>query len=115
MNLIVSIAIIVISCVLGAYGAMLMKKGSDRLKFRFKALIKNKHLIGGVLAYGIATVAYILALRGGELTILYPLVSLTYVFTIILSERILGEKMNQYKWIGIILILIGVTLIGLGR
>ena len=81
----------------------------------FQSIIKNKHLIGGVLLYGVATVAYIFALRGGELSILYPLVSLTYVFTIIFSQRVLGEKMNKYKWIGMILILIGVSLIGIGR
>lgn len=115
MNLIISISIILVSCVLGAYGALLMKMGSDRLKFRFKSIIKNKHLIGGVFLYGVATVLYILALKGGELSILYPLVSLTYVFTIIFSQRILGEKMNKYKWIGIVLILIGVSLIGIGR
>jgi len=60
------------------------------------------------------TVLFIPALRGGELSVLYPLVALVYVWVSLLSVRFLGEKMNPMKWLGIALILLGVTLIGLG-
>ena len=99
----------------GAYGAILLKKGADRLRFNLKSIIRNKQLILGFILYGLGTVLYIFALRGAELSILYPLVSLTYVFIAILSQLILKEKMNRYKWLGIALILIGVSLIGLGK
>lgn len=114
MNQLTSIIIVVVSCFVGAYGAILLKKGSDTMKFKFKALIKNKYLLGGVLIYGIGTIFYIIALRGGNLSILYPLVSTTYVWIAIFSQKFLGEKMNKYKWFGITLILFGVSLIGIG-
>lgn len=109
-----SIIVITFACFIGSYGAILLKKGADTLKFKFKALITNKYLIGGVLIYGVSTIFYIIALRGGELSILYPLVSTTYVWIAIFSQKFLNEKMNKFKWLGILLILMGVSLIGIG-
>ena len=113
MTQLLSVILVLIGCVAGAYGGILLKKGADTLKFRFWSLVRNKYLIWGVLIYGFGTITYILALRGGELSILYPLISTTYVWIAIMSQKILGEKMNKFKWLGIFLILIGVSLIGL--
>ncbi len=115
MTALSSIALVTLGCMLGAYGAILLKKGADKLKFSLRLILENTSLIFGFLLYGLGTVLYILALREGELSILYPLVSITYVFIAILSQIILKEKMNRYKWIGIMLILIGVSLIGMGK
>ena len=109
-----SIILVIIACIIGAYGGILLKKGADTLKFKFKAMIRNKFLINGVLLYGLSIVLYIIALKGGELSILYPLVSTTYIWIAIFSQKLLKEKMNKYKWLGIALILIGVSLIGIG-
>ena len=109
-----AVAIIIVSTIVGGYGSILLKKGADRLKFRFKSLIRNTPLIGGLIIYVLGTVAYIIALRGGELSLLYPLVSTQYVWICIFSQKLLGEKMNKWKWLGITLILIGVSFIGLG-
>ena len=62
----------------------------------------------------IGTMLFIPALRGGDLSILYPFVSLSYIWVALLSVRFLGEKMNKYKWIGIALIILGVSFIGIG-
>jgi drug/metabolite transporter (DMT)-like permease len=109
-----SLILVIVGCVIGAYGGILLKKASGTLKLRLSSIIHNKYLIKGVLIYGVGTVMYIIALRGGELSILYPLIATTYIWTAIFSQKLLGEKMNRYKWIGIILILIGVSLIGIG-
>lgn len=115
MNYLYIVLIIVVGCLIGAYGAILLKKGSAKLKLNLKALIKNKNLILGFVMYGLSSVLYILALRGAELSVLYPLVSLTYVFIAILSKLILKESMGRYKFIGMALIIFGVILIGIGR
>jgi uncharacterized membrane protein len=54
------------------------------------------------------------ALQGGELSVLYPLVSLGYVWVCLLSIRFLGERMNSVKWTGVAFIVAGVALIGVG-
>ena len=109
-----SIVLITVACIIGAYGGILLKKGADSLKLRFKALMKNKYLIGGFILYGLSTIAYIIGLKGGELSILYPLVSTTYIWISLFSQKLLGERMNKYKWFGILLILVGVSLMGVG-
>ena len=39
----------------------------------------------------------ILYLKGGDLSILYPFVALTYIWVSLLSVKFLGEKMNLIK------------------
>jgi drug/metabolite transporter (DMT)-like permease len=110
-----SILLVAIGCVIGAYGAILLKKGADRLRPGLKSLIRNTDLISGLGLYGFSTIFYLIALRGGELSILYPMVSVVYIFTAILSKLILKEELNSHKLIGISLIIIGVILIGVGK
>jgi drug/metabolite transporter (DMT)-like permease len=56
----------------------------------------------------------LIAFRGGELSVLYPLIALSYVWVAILSKIFLGDMMNPFKWAGIIFIMAGVSLIGIG-
>jgi drug/metabolite transporter (DMT)-like permease len=114
MTKLTSVLLVVIGCVTSGYAGILLKKGADKLKFSPKALIRNKPLIFGLSIYAIGTCVYIYALRGAELSLIYPLVSTTYIWVAIFSQKILGEKMNKYKWAGIGLILAGVSLIGFG-
>ena len=82
------------------------------MRFDLKFLL-NKKLIAGLSLYAIATIIFIPALKGGELSVLYPFVALSYVWVSLLSVRFLKERMNIHKWLGILLIIIGVILIGL--
>ena len=93
---------------------MLLKKAANTLKFNLMSIITNKYLIGGIILYGLATIVFIPALRGGELSVLYPFVSLTYIWVSLLSIKYLGERMSTIKWIGVALIIVGVSFIGIG-
>jgi len=106
-----AIALVLLGGAFGSFGPIYLKKGSA---MSFKYFYKNFNLIFGVFFYGVGTVLFIPALKGGELSILYPLVSLMYIWVSLLSVKMLGEKMNKFKWIGILLIILGVSLIGLG-
>ena len=64
--------------------------------------------------YIIAIFIFVFALKGGELTVLYPLSSLGYIWASLSSVKFLGERMSAFKWTGIFLIIIGITLIGIG-
>lgn len=108
-----SIAIIltIISSILAALGQLCLKLGSMKLKMSIPHIIRNFELMIGIVLYGISAVAFIVALKGGELTVLYPIVSLNYIWVNLLSIKFLKEKMNSWKWIGSILIILGVILI----
>ncbi len=92
--------------VLGAFGALFLKEGSSHI-------LPNKKIIIGVLFYGIAMVIGIAALRFGDLSVLYPINSMTYIWVTILSRYRLGEEINMFKIIGISLIVVGVSIIGI--
>lgn len=109
-----SIILVVIGTVFGAFGPIYLKRGSSDFTFNIIKLIRNKDIMLGILFYALATIIFIPALKGGELSVLYPLVALTYIWVALLSVKMLKEKMNFYKWLGVLLIVIGVVFIGLG-
>ena len=69
-------------------------------------------LFGGFTLLGGSTVLFVLALRKGDLSLLYPVFTLTYVWVAILSVRILHETMNNIKILGLAIIIGGVALLG---
>jgi uncharacterized membrane protein len=109
-----AVGLVIAATLIGAFGPILLKKASEKKLSSISSLIRNYHLIGGVALYGIGTVLFIPALKGGDLSVLYPFVALTYIWVSLLSVKFLGEKMNSFKWIGIALIIVGVTFIGIG-
>ena len=109
-----AIGLVVLATFVGAFGPILLKKASAKKLSSIKSLMTNYPLMGGVFLYAIGTMLFIPALKGGELSILYPFVSLAYIWVSLLSVKFLGEKMNKLKWLGVALIILGVSFIGLG-
>lgn len=109
-----AIGLVVSATLVGAFGPILLKKASAKRLSKISSLATNYHLFGGVSLYGLGTLLFVPALKGGELSVLYPFVALSYVWVSLLSVKFLGEKMNKPKWAGIALIIIGVGLIGFG-
>jgi len=72
-------------------------------------------LLGGYCLYGLNTVLLVFALRDGELSILYPIIALTYVWVTILSVAFFHETMNFFKLAGVAVVVIGVAVMGKGR
>ena len=109
-----AIGMVILATLIGAFGPILLKRASAQKLSSLSSLMKNYNLFGGVALYGISTILFIPALKGGELSVLYPFVALVYVWVSLLSVKFLGEKMNKFKWLGIFLVLVGVTFIGIG-
>jgi len=109
-----SILLVLVATLIGAFGALFFKRGSDKVSLNFRAILFNRSLILGFIFYVMSAVVFIISLKGGEVSVLYPFVSLNYVWISLLSIKFLGEKMNKWKWLGIFLIIMGVSLIGLG-
>lgn len=99
---------------LGAAAQILMKVGMMQFKPEPMALIANFPLIGGYGLYGLFTLLLVIALRDGELSMLYPIISLGYVWVTGLSYFIFHDTLNVPKLIGIVSIMIGVAVLGQG-
>lgn len=109
-----AIGLVISATLVGAFGPILLKKASEKKLSSIKSLSTNYHLFGGIALYALGTLLFIPALKGGDLSVLYPFVALAYVWVSLLSVRFLGEKMNRLKWLGIALIILGVSFIGIG-
>lgn len=124
--------LLVFSCTLiGALAQILIKQGARHLAqvtlldvvhdpalfFRFGiGVISNVRLFFGYCFYGVNTVLMALALKGRELSRLYPIIALTYVWVTLLSLATLpGEHMNFFRTLGIVFIVGGVSILGLRK
>jgi drug/metabolite transporter (DMT)-like permease len=58
------------------------------------------------------TVLFVFALRHEELSILYPIISLTYVWVAGLSTVFFGESLGWLRTLGIVAIVLGVAVLG---
>jgi len=101
-------ALVVAGSFIGSFGAVLLKAGAHRLSRSIAAVMANWRLGLGVLLYGLSSVFFVLANTKGELTILYPLVSLGYLFTLVWAKLFFNEPLTKFKFLGIGLILVGV-------
>lgn len=114
MTSLFAILLVLVATIIGAFGALFLKYGAEKLTRSDNWTFINKRLVLGVFFYGLSSIFFLIALKNGELSVLYPITSLSYVWISLLSIRMLGEKMNFLKWLGIAAILAGVSLIGFG-
>lgn len=102
--------------VIGAVAQILMKHGTNHLTgVSLVGLATNLPLIAGFFCYAVNTVLLVMALREGHLSVLYPIIALTYVWVTVLSPRFFPtDHLNSPKVIGVSLIVVGVSLLGIG-
>jgi len=87
-----SLLMIVAFTIFSAAAQVLLKFGTIQLKLNptFVGLLTNFPLLGGLALYGIGAALMVVALRHGELSVLYPLISLSYVWVAVLSVLVFG-------------------------
>ena len=120
---------LVFSCtIVGAIAQTMIKTGAGQLgvhltlpqvlhdpmlvfRFGFR-IIQNLKLFIGYSLYGVNTVLMAYALKGRELSRLYPIIALTYVWVTVLSLFLIKEQANFFKLVGIALIVTGVSILG---
>ena len=112
--------IILAGTFLVAVAQLLIKTGADRLGGHagligtFIGILTIPPLFAGYCLYAVFAVMMVYALRHGELSVLFPLISLGFVWVAILSVLVLHEPMNLPKAVGIAIIVAGVAVLGRG-
>jgi len=108
-----SVALVFLCTLFGVAAQYLIKSGASTLNSGSIAeMVTNPPLVIGYSLYGISFALLTLALRDGELSLLYPVISLTYVWVTLLSYFVFHESLNPFKVIGIAIICTGVGLLG---
>lgn len=72
------------------------------------------YMMIGFILYGVGALVMLVAYKFGSLSVLHPVLSLNYIFAILIGSLILNETITPLKIIGIIVITTGVLLIGGG-
>jgi len=107
-----AVLFILVSTVFTAVGQIFLKSGVGDITSISSIL--NYQLLMGLLLYGFALLLVVKAFKHGELSVLYPILALSYIWVVLLSNFILNEPLTQMKLLGVAAIFIGVTLIGIG-
>ncbi len=106
-----TIILVLITAFLAAVGQLLFKLGAVLVSSDIWSWILNWRLIIGLVLYGMGFILVVVALKRGNLSIVYPLLATSYIWVAILSIRFLGESFAVTQWIGIALIIGGIGLI----
>ena len=67
-------------------------------------------LLSALVLYGVTTFGWIWTLQQGPLSRLYPWMALAFVLVPLLSAVLLGERLQMNYWIGVSLIVAGVSI-----
>jgi drug/metabolite transporter (DMT)-like permease len=110
-----SIILILVSSFIGSFGAVFLKLGAEHMKAGVKGFITNYRLGAGIALYLLSSVFFVMGVAQGELTILYPMVSLGYIWTLLWAYLVFEEPFSRSKILGLALIIGGVAFINLGN
>lgn len=82
---------------------------------RKASLLSNLNfMLSGVLL-GIALITWLQVLNSLEVSIAYPLLSLNYILVLLFARFVFGEKVPVHRWLGVALIIAGVTVLTSGN
>jgi drug/metabolite transporter (DMT)-like permease len=111
-------AIILVGVTFAAIGQISWKLGMNQigqlsipnLTALFTILL-NPYVFLGFILYGLGTVFWLIALSKKDLSFVYPFVSLTYIFVLLLSSLVLKESIGLNKIAGTLAIIAGLIMI----
>ena len=108
----------------GSLGDVLLAKGMKRvgevstLRLRELALIgtrvvRNAAFLLGLLCMTISFGAFLAVLSWADLSFIVPATSLSFVVSTLGAKWLLKERINRLRWIGTLLVCVGVALLSL--
>ena len=110
----IAIVLMVLCTIFTSAGQILWKLGVMNVNLDNLISLFNLPFILGFVSYGFGFVLMLLAFRYGELSILYPIVATSYVWVSLISPWLFpGDFMNIWKWVGVTVILVSVSLLGI--
>ncbi len=77
----------------------------------FLFLIKNKYWILGVILGGVANISIIQIQSQLDISIVYSILNVSYIFVLVLGHYFLHERLNRNQWLGVITAIVGTMMI----
>jgi drug/metabolite transporter (DMT)-like permease len=104
--------------IIAAIGQLILKSGMNQVgKFSlslnslipdFVRIFSNPLVLLGFFLYFASALLWLIVLSREKLSFVYPLVAFSYVVTVILSKLILKETVPPLRWLGLLIIILGI-------
>ncbi len=77
------------------------------------SVVRNPYITVGVVFLAVFFFLYLAALSWADLSFVLPLTAVSYIFAALLARFVLREEISLFRWIGTVVIMLGITLIAL--
>lgn len=74
-------------------------------------VVLNPFVMAGLFCYVVSVVIWLMVLTRVEVSYAYPLLSVGYIVTAFARRTLFGELLGPVRWIGILIICVGVYLV----
>lgn len=116
------LSILLIGLVFESTGIVFLKKGMNQIGEvnvagvgeaiqLLKVGITNHQIILGVFFQALFFACLLFLMSKSDISFLWPLTSLTFIFSTLAAKWFLGETVSSVRWVGIVFILIGAAFI----
>jgi multidrug transporter EmrE-like cation transporter len=114
--------LILLSILIAIGGQVLLKVGMNQIssaeiislngaKSFFLAVLKSPKVMTGLFLYGLSAIVWLIILSRVDLSFAYPMIGISYIFMLVISKFLLNEHVSPLRWIGAVVISIGVVII----
>jgi drug/metabolite transporter (DMT)-like permease len=109
---------IFVAIVTSVIGDFFVEQGSTEVRSSSGNIVlkifRRPKTLFGVSLLTIHFAALSLAFREAPVTMVVPLMAMTYIANTIIARTILHEEVNQLRWIGVLVVAVGVMIVGIG-
>ena len=114
--------IFLVGIVMGSFGGLLMKLGANSIghveiksamqlaEYLFN-LFTNPQSLSGIFLYFMSALTWSYLLTKLDISFVQPILALTYVVTPILAIFLLNEHVPVMRWVGIMVVILGVFIV----
>ena len=114
-----NVGILLFAVLLAATGQLVLKTGMNSAKARASEegrslvllAVTSPWIIGGLLNFGVSSIAWLATLSRVPLSIAYPFNAIGYVAILAASSVILHERTNVWTWAGTALVVSGLIVV----
>lgn len=114
MGMLAIMGITVVAALLAAFAQYFFKKSLPSFRFNAReiiSLLRRRMVLLGLLIYFVGLGIYLVALYHGQLSFVYPVFASAFVFTLLISRYMLGEKIGTARALGVVLVVVGIAVI----
>ncbi len=85
--------------------------GGGQIVQGLRTMLTSPHIIAGFIAYGVSALLWMDVLSKLQISIAFPLVSITYVITLLVGKFIFGDVITWGRVFGVLTIIVGVIFV----